>query len=68
MFHGDNRILITDSPYYDSYFNACQRFVVLWTEVYVEDLGEAVGTIGHFYNIVEWLSEEEALDLMKELQ
>lgn len=68
MFHGDNRILITDSPYYDSYFNACQRFVVLWTEVYVENLGEAVGTIGHFYNIVEWLSEEEALDLMKELQ
>ena len=68
MFHGDNRILITDSPYYDSYFNACQRFVVLWTEVYVEDLGEAVGTIGHFYNIVEWLSEEEALDLMKELR
>lgn len=68
MFHGDNRILITDSPYYDSYFNSCQRFVVWWSHVYVENLGEAVGTIGHFYNIVEWISEEEALDLMKELQ
>lgn len=68
MFHGDNRILISHSPYYASYFNTCQRFVVLWSHVYVEDLGEAVGTIGHFYNIVEWISREEAEDLMKELQ
>lgn len=68
MFHGDNRILIAHSPYYASYFNTCQRFVVLWSHVYVEDLGEAVGTIGHFYNIVEWISREEAEDLMKELQ
>lgn len=68
MFHGDNRILITDSPYYDSYFNSCQNFAVLWTEVYVEDLGEAVGTIGHFYNIVEWISDEEAKDLMEQLR
>ena len=68
MFHGDNRILIAHSPYYASYFNTCQRFVVLWSHVYVEDLGEAVGTIGHFYNIVEWISREEAEELMKELQ
>lgn len=67
MFHGDNRILITDSPYYDSYFNSCEKFVVLWSHVYIEDLGTSIGTIGHFYNIVEWISEEEAHELMRQL-
>ena len=28
--------------------------------MYVEDLGSAVGTVGHFYNIMEWVSDEEA--------
>ena len=57
---GDNHILCDDSPYYESYFNSCQRFAVLWLHVYVEKLGETIGTVGHFYNILEWLSDEEA--------
>lgn len=68
MFHGDNKILIAHSPYYASYFNTCESFVVLWSHVYVEDLGEAVGTVGHFYNIVEWITKEEADDLRQQLQ
>lgn len=67
MFHGDNRILGKSSPYNDSYFNSCQRFAVLWTQIYVEDMGEPIGTIGHFYNILEWISDEEAEDLRKQL-
>ena len=57
---GDNHILCDDSPYYESYFNSCQRFAVLWLHVYVEKLGETIGTVGHFYNILEWISDEEA--------
>lgn len=57
---GDNHILCDDSPYYESYFNSCQRFAVLWLHVYVENLGEMVGTVGHFYNVFEWISDEEA--------
>ena len=64
---GDDHILATNSPYYDSYYNSCQRFAILWTHVYVENLGEMVGTIGHFYNVPEWLSDEEAEDIRKEL-
>ncbi|MBQ9137869.1 MAG: DUF4984 domain-containing protein [Alistipes sp.] len=63
---GDNHILCDDSPLYDSYFNSCQRFAVLWLHVYVEDLGEMVGTVGHFYNVFEWVSDEEAERLMRE--
>ena len=68
MFHGDNRILISHSPYYASYFNTCENFVVLYSHVYVEDLGEAIGSVGHFYNIIEWITKEEADDLRQQLQ
>ena len=63
---GDNHILCDDSPYYESYFNSCQRFAVLWLHVYVEKLGETIGTVGHFYNILEWISDEEAERLKNE--
>lgn len=63
---GDNYILTTHSSYYPSYFNSCQRFVELWNEVYVEDLGEMIGTVGHFYSILEWVSDEVAADLKKQ--
>lgn len=63
---GDNHILGESSPYYASYFNSCQRFVVLWLHVYVEDLGTPIGTVGNFYNILEWISDEEAERLKRE--
>lgn len=63
---GDNHILTTHSYYYPSYFNSCQRFVELWNHVYVENLGETIGTVGHYYNILEWISDEEAERLQKE--
>ena len=63
---GDNHILGTHSFYYPSYFNSCQHFVELWMQVYVENLGEAVGTVGHYYNILEWISDEEAERLQRE--
>lgn len=63
---GDDHILVENSPYYDSYFNACQRFVELWIHTYVEKVGERIGSIGHFYNILEWVSDEEADRLRRE--
>lgn len=64
--YGDNKILSHHSPYYKSYFNSCQRYVELWNYVYVENMGELVGNVGHFYNILEWISDEEADALRKE--
>ncbi len=64
--YGDNKILADHSPYTLSHFNTCQRFVSLWTWVYVEDLGDAVGSLGQFYNILEWVSDEEADRLHRE--
>lgn len=58
--HGDDKILVTDSFYYDSIFYPCGSYLYVWTEMYVENLGQSVGTVGHFYNIMEWISDEEA--------
>ena len=64
--HGDNKILVTNSPYYDSIFYPCGNYLYIWTEMYVENLGAPVGTVGHFYNIMEWISDEEAERLKRE--
>ncbi len=64
--NGDNRILGTSSPAYVSYFNSCQSFVSLWLRAYVYDLSTLVGYVGDFYNVMEWVSDEEADRLQKE--
>ena len=64
--HGDDKILVQSSPYYDSYFYSCGTYLYLYVQMYVENLGVPVGTVGHFYNIMEWVSDEEADRLKKE--
>ena len=66
MTHGDDRILVTSSPMYDSIYYPCGNYLYIWTMMYVENLGATVGTVGHFYNIMEWISDEEADSLRRE--
>ena len=58
--HGDDKILVRSSSLNESLFFTCGSYLYLWAEIYVENLGEPVGTVGHFYNIMEWISDEEA--------
>ena len=64
--HGDDKILVRTSAYYDSVFYPCGSYLYVWTEMYVENLGQPVGSVGHFYNIMEWISDEEADRLKRE--
>lgn len=64
--HGDDKILVTNSALYDSIFYPCGKYLYIWTEMYVMNLGTPVGTVGHFYNIMEWISDEEAERLKRE--
>lgn len=64
--HGDDKILVRSSALYDSVFYPCGNYLYVWTEMYVENLGQTVGTVGHFYNIMEWISDEEADRLKRE--
>ena len=64
--HGDDNILVTHSPLAESVYYPCGSYLYVWTMMYVEDLGASVGTVGHFYNIMEWISDEEADRLKRE--
>lgn len=66
--YGDGKILATHSPRADqlSTYNACQKFAQLWVLAYVNDFSTSVGYIGYFYNILEWVSQEEAEEIMRE--
>ena len=64
--HGDDKILVRSSSMNESVFYSCGNYLYVWTEMYVENLGVSVGTVGHFYNVMEWISDEEAQRLKNE--
>ena len=64
--YGDGKILVESSEYYDSYFYPCGNYLYLYAYIYLEDMGTPVGLVGHYYNIMEWISDEEAERLRRE--
>ncbi|MDE6508272.1 MAG: DUF4984 domain-containing protein [Alistipes sp.] len=66
IIRGDNRIMVETTPVYASVYNACGHFVTLWANFYVKNLGTPVGSVGVFYNVMEWISDEEADRLQRE--
>ena len=63
---GDNKVLCSTTPVYPSYFNTCENYVELMLRVYVQNMGEPVGEVGIFYNVLEWVSNEEGERLKNE--
>ena len=63
---GDDKVLCSATPVYPSYFNTCENYVELMLRVYVENMGEPVGEVGIFYNVLEWVSDEEGERLKKD--
>lgn len=66
IIRGDNRIRVDDSPAYPAFIYGCQNYITVSTRVYVSQLGGEYGTVGHFYTLMEWISEEEADRLVRE--
>ncbi len=60
--YGNGKLLVKLPTAYVSYYNVCQKFVFLYITVYVE----GVGTVGTYVNILEWISDEEAEQYIKE--
>lgn len=66
IIRGDNRIRVEDSDAYPSFIYACQNSLTLSMRFYVSALGGEYGTVGHYYNVMEWVSDEEADRLVRE--
>lgn len=64
--YGDGKMLVESSTYYDSFYYPCGSYLYIYSHIYLEDMGTAVGLVGHYYNIMEWISDEEAERLQRE--
>lgn len=60
--YGNGELMIGNTMGYVSYFGSCEKFVVIYSTIYVEE----VGTVGNYVNILEWISDEEAERIMRE--
>ena len=70
--YGDGKLLIAEASEYESstadhsgyvsFYSLCEHFMMLYTVMYVEGVGE----VGMFGNIVEWVSDDEAERIMRE--
>ena len=60
--YGDGKLLMSEPMGYTSYFGACENFMVLYSQMYVEN----VGTVGTYVTIFEWISDDEAERIMRE--
>ena len=60
--YGDGKLLMREPTGYNSYFGACENFMVLYTMMYVGN----VGTVGTYVNIFEWITKDEYDRIMRE--
>ena len=57
-----DKLLVTSSNLAESIFYPLGGYLYIWAEFSVEE----VGVVGHFYNVMQWISNEEAERLMRE--
>ena len=66
---GDNHIRAVHSPLAPSNFFTAgdsRPYLALWSQIYVKNLGQMVGTVGHYYSIMERIYYKEAKRLSRE--
>ncbi len=57
-----DRLLVGSSDLETSVFYPLGGYLYIWTEISVEDYG----VVGHFYNVMQWVSDEEGKRLERE--
>ena len=60
--YGNGKLRMMTPTGYTSYFGSCEKFLVLYTTMFVED----VGTVGTYVNIFEWITNDEAERILRE--
>lgn len=57
-----DKLMVSGSNLAESVFYPCGAYLYIWTEIYVEEYG----VVGHFYNVMQWISDEEADRIKRE--
>lgn len=63
--YGDGNIHVREVAGYTSYYHTCQGFMVMYYNMYVSGMPETSNQVGTFVNILEWISDGEAEDLIR---
>ena len=60
--YSNGKLMMSEPTGYTSYYGTCENFMVLYTMMYVDN----VGTVGVYVNIFEWITKDEYDRLMRE--
>lgn len=60
--YGNGKLMMMQPMGYTSYFSSCEKFMVQYATIYVDE----VGTVGTYVHIFEWISNDEAERIMRE--
>lgn len=60
--YGNGKLMMSQLMGTPSFYSPCENYMVLYTTIYVEE----VGTVGGYIHILEWISDDEAERILRE--
>ena len=65
--YGDGKLMMSQPTNYVSYYNTCEKFVLQYVTLSVYNKDKTLyGTVGTYLNILEWISDAEAEDMIQQ--
>lgn len=65
--YGDGKLMMSQPTNYVSYYNTCEKFVLQYVTLSVYNKDKTLyGTVGTYMNILEWISDAEAEDMIQQ--
>lgn len=64
--YGDGKLMMSQPSNYVSYYSTCENFVMQYVTLSVYNKDKSLyGTVGTYVNVLEWVSDAEAEDLIQ---
>ena len=65
--YGDGKLMMSQPTNYVSYYNTCEKFALQYVTLSVYNKDKTLyGTVGTYLNILEWISDAEAEDMIQQ--
>lgn len=65
--YGDGKLMMSQPTNYVSYYNTCEKFVLQYVTLSVYNKDKTLyGTVGTYLNILEWISDAEAEEMIQQ--
>lgn len=65
--YGDGKLMMSQPANYVSFYNTCENFVMQYVTLSVYNKDKTLyGTVGTYLNVLEWISDAEAEDMIQQ--